>query len=77
MSQILRGITLVACCVLLFGCGSQEEDSAVKSQPAAAKKPTGSNPFAEEQQLIKDAKSIQGLLDEDAEEKKKALENID
>lgn len=78
MSRVLRGITLVVCCVLLFGCGGQDEDRAVevKSKPVAAKKPSGNNPFAAEQQLIRDAKSIQGLLDEDAEEKKKALDNI-
>jgi hypothetical protein len=77
MNHILQGIALAACCVLLFGCGAQEDDRAVESQPATAKQPSGNNPFAEEQQLIRDAKSIQGLLDEDAEEKKKALENID
>jgi hypothetical protein len=79
MNQILRGITLAAFCILLFGCGSQEEEPAVqvKSEPAAAKEPSASNPFADEQQLIRDAKKIQGLLDEDAEEKKKAHANID
>ena len=63
---------------MLFGCGgAQEEDTAVKSEPAAAKEPTGNNPFAKEQQLIRDAKKLQGLLNEDAEEKKKAHQNID
>ena len=77
MNRILQGIGVAACCVLLFGCGGHEEDSAVKSQPAAAKKPSGNNPFAEEQQTIRDAKSLQSLLDKDAEEKKKAIENMD
>lgn len=76
MNLILRGIAVAAFCVFLFGCGSQEEDTAVKAQPAAEKPKPAAKPFAREQQLIRDAKSIQGLLDEDAEEKKKALDNI-
>lgn len=76
MNRILRGIAVVACCVLLFGCSSQEEDSALEAQPAAEKPKSANKPFAMEQQLIRDAKSIQGILDEDAEKKKKALDNI-
>ena len=76
MNRILRSIALVACCLLLFSCGGQEEDSAVEAKPAIEKAKPADKPFAMEQQLIRDAKSIQGLLDEDAEEKKKAHENI-
>ena len=60
-------IGLVALTLLLAGCvGSSDE--------AAELKPKATNPLAKEQQLIRDAESLQGMLDKDAVQKKKTLE---
>ncbi|MBD3646008.1 MAG: hypothetical protein HUJ31_00850, partial [Pseudomonadales bacterium] len=47
------------------GCG----DPGTETESGAA-----NNPLADEQQLIQDAKSVEDLLNKDAEAKKKALE---
>ena len=60
-------IGLVALTLLLAGCGGSSDE-------AAELKPRATNPLAKEQQLIRDAESLQGMLDKDAEQKKKTLE---
>jgi hypothetical protein len=55
--------------LLLAACGSDEEVQA-PSEPAAKV----NNPLADQQQAIRDAAKVQGILDQDAERKKKALE---
>ena len=75
MKLTIRMITLLACCAFLFGCSNQEEDVTVKTQPAATKPKPNNNPLASQQQLIRDAKKVQGILDQDAERRKKAVED--
>lgn len=58
---------LTALTLLLVGCGGSSEE-------ASEMKPKANNPLAKEQQLIRDAESLQGMLDKDAEQKKKTLE---
>ena len=71
MNQVLKVLIVIAGCVFVSSCGGQDDDAA---SSAEAKK--ANNPLAREQQLIRDSQSIQGILDKDAEEKKKALDNI-
>lgn len=59
--------SLVALTLLLAGCGGSSDE-------AAEVKPKSNNPLAKEQQLIRDAESLQGMLDKDAVQKKKTLE---
>lgn len=59
--------SLVALTLLLAGCGGSSDE-------AAELKPRATNPLAKEQQLIRDAESLQGMLDKDAVQKKKTLE---
>ncbi len=79
MNQILKVFVVIAGCVFLGGCGGQDEEAASPATPTAeaVEAPKAYNPLAREQQLIRDSQSIQGILDKDAERKKKALENID
>lgn len=60
-------IGLVALTLLLAGCGGSSDE-------AAEVKPRANNHLAKEQQLIRDAESLQGMLDKDAVQKKKTLE---
>ncbi len=55
---------------VLTGCGGGAEHT----EPAAPA-PQANNPLAAEQQTLRDAAAIQGLLDKNAEEKKKAVNN--
>ena len=57
---------LVALTLLLAGCGGSSDE-------AAEVKPKTNNLLAIEQQLILDAESLQGMLDKDAELKKKNI----
>ena len=71
-------VTLTALVILLSGCGDSEESVTQQPESAAPKqesvaKPTTNKMFAREQQLIEDAKGIQSLLDQNAEEKKQAV----
>lgn len=79
MSRILKIFLLITGCVFVNSCGGQDEATTVTATPPAEAKPSpkkASNPLARQQQLIRDAKGIQAILDKDAAEKKKALENI-
>ncbi len=72
MNQLLKVLIVIAGCALISSCGGQDEDAATSAEePKKAH-----NPLAREQQLIRDSQSIQAILDKDAEEKKKALDNI-
>ena len=64
---------ILALTVLLFtaGCGSDEEVGDVE-QVVVKKK--AYNPLAREQQLIRDAKAVQAIVDNEAERKRKAIE---
>jgi hypothetical protein len=77
----LSALTVVAGCVFLSACGGQEQDTAPAAQQpvteAKAAPKRANNPLANEQQLLKDAKGIQSILDKDAEKKKKALSSAD
>lgn len=72
MNQVLKVLIVIAGCAFISSCGGQDEDAAT----SAAEPKKANNPLAREQQLIRDSQSIQGILDKDAEEKKKALDNI-
>ncbi|MCZ6503636.1 MAG: hypothetical protein O6945_14125 [Gammaproteobacteria bacterium] len=77
MNRILKVLIVIAGCVFLSSCGGQDEEAAATSAAEAAPSPErANNPLARQQQLIRDSKSIQGILDKNAEEKKKALDNI-
>jgi PBP1b-binding outer membrane lipoprotein LpoB len=62
-------ILVITVALFAAGCGSDEAGDA--DQVVVKKK--AHNPLASEQQLIRDAKMVQGLVDTDAERKKKAL----
>ncbi len=79
MNRIFKVAIVMAGCVFLNSCGGQDDEAATADKPAAEAAPSqkmANNPLARQQQLIRDAKGIQAILDRDAEEKKKALENI-
>ncbi|XOV89206.1 MAG: hypothetical protein ACFHX7_04755 [Pseudomonadota bacterium] len=64
----------LACFLLLLtlaGCGGNGADSDPPAPPAEK----AANPLAAQQQTLKDAAAIQGLLDKNAEEKKRAVQN--
>ncbi len=63
---------LLALLSLLAACGGSEDPEAAAVEPVVEKN-KANNPLAAEQQLIRDAEAIQGILNEDAEKKKKAL----
>ena len=63
MKISLRTMTLIICGLLITACGGDEP-------PKKA-----NNPLADQQQLIRDAKKVQGILDADTARKKKALED--
>lgn len=79
MKHTLKIVFALAVTGALLGCGGNDDNQAVetKSAPANSKPATAKQadkPFAQEQQLIRDAGKIQGILDQDAQEKKKAVE---
>jgi|TARA_B100001964_G_scaffold244117_1_gene324317 hypothetical protein len=81
MNKLLHVLAVVAGCTVLIACGGEAEDSTVAAEPAASQakstaKPAN-NPLASQQQLLKDAKGVQALLDQNAEKKKKALNSAD
>lgn len=64
----------LACFLLLMalaGCGGTGADSDLPAPPPEQ----AANPLAAQQQTLKDAAAIQGLLDKNAEEKKQAVQN--
>lgn len=81
MNLILRVFTPVAVCIFLMGCGSEKEESAVESEAPSVTSPKTpkpvNNPLASQQQLLRDAKGIQSILDQDEERKNKALNSAD
>ena len=64
-------VAVSALVLLISSCGDSEESTTQKQAPVA--KPSANNPLAREQQLIEDAKGIQSLLDQNADEKKQAV----
>jgi hypothetical protein len=82
MNMQVPGAILIAACLSLVSCGGQEstEEQTGTAEPdsSTVEKPAGaSHIYAKEQQLIKDARAIQEMLDNDAGRKKKALKNLD
>jgi len=64
-------------CVGLVACGGDkpaESNAASAELPKAAAKPSN-NPLAAEQQLIRDAEAVQGILNKDADRKKQAVKD--
>lgn len=59
-------VCLMALLWTLAGCGGE---AASEAEPA-------NNPLADEQQLIRDAKAVEDMLEEDAEEKRKAVRDM-
>lgn len=80
MNPFNKLLIISACTVLLAACGGGEDaadDSELKAMGAApAEKEKAYNPLESQQQLIRDAEAIQGILDKDAEKKKKAADEI-
>ena len=77
MNRILKVFSLFAACAFLSSCGGEEVATTPAAEAVEAPSPKkANNPLARQQQLIRDAKGIQGILDKDAERKKKALEDI-
>jgi hypothetical protein len=79
MKQTLKIILVLAFTAALFGCGGNDDNQAAETKPAPvtsnpATQKSADKPFAREQQLIREAGKIQGVLDQDAQEKKKAVE---
>lgn len=78
----MRIIFSILLCVGLVGCGGDKpaETNAVSSELStselskAAAKPSN-NPLAAEQQLIRDAEALQGILNKDADRKKQAVKD--
>jgi len=88
MSRILQVMVIATCLLFQLGCGSEEKSEAsaesaeapsesaeAPSESAEAPSVKSSKPFAMEQQLIKDAGEVQGILDKNAEAKKKAIKD--
>lgn len=69
---------IAALTMLLTACGGSDtaETSALEAstQVEETAKPKANNPLAAEQQLIRDAQAVQGILDQEAERKKQAVE---
>jgi len=57
----------------LSACGGTAETDVVSEAPKEAASKPAYNPLAAEQQLIRDAEAVQGILDKDAERKKQAV----
>jgi ABC-type phosphate/phosphonate transport system substrate-binding protein len=70
----MKKLLIISICTLfLASCGGNDDVSAeAEAAPVEAKK--ANNPLASQQQLIRDAEAIQGILDKDADEKKKAVD---
>lgn len=67
---------LVVLSLLIVGCGGSSEEATNEPSNAQQSVPAkANNPLAAEQQLIKDAEALQGVLNTDAERKKKAVED--
>ena len=67
MKQLMLSFSVL---LLLAGCGGAEKVDEAGSKPKA------NNPLASEQQLIRDAKAVQGILDQNAAKKKEAIGEI-
>ena len=66
----------VLCVGILSGCGGEEEEAAVKvNAPAETQVAPANNPLAKQQSTLNDAAAVQGLLNKNTDEKKKALED--
>ncbi len=75
-------ITALIFSLSLVGCGGDESspvdtsESGQMATDAARTREPEDKMFAREQQLIKDAKGVQALLDKDADRKKDAVKNM-
>ena len=67
MKQLILSFLVL---LMLAGCGGTEKVE------QAASKPKANNPLASQQQLIRDAKAVQGILDQNAAKKKAAIGEI-
>ena len=82
MNRQVPCANLIVVCLLLVSCGGQEstDEQSDMAEPnsSVVEKPAGANHiYAKEQQLLKDARAIQEMLDNDAGRKKEAVKNLD
>ena len=82
MNMQVSGAILIAACLSLVSCGGQEstekQTSLAEPDSSTVEKPAAANHiYAKEQQLLKDARAIQEMLDNDAGRKKEAVKNLD
>jgi len=77
----IRGAVLLL--LILAGCGGGDpadgEAREIQVTPGVhrAEPPKANNPLADQQEAIEHARMVQDILDKDAEEKQKALSNLD
>ncbi|MBL4682361.1 MAG: hypothetical protein JKY88_16785 [Pseudomonadales bacterium] len=79
MNRLNRLLIISTFTILLSACGGSEDasdEAAAETVGAPAETEKAYNPLASEQQLIRDAQAIQGILNKDAEKKKKAADEI-
>ena len=72
---MLRLVQITLCCFLLASCGDQAEKNVATEEAidALTEKPAN-NPLAKQQSFMKEAAMVQGILDKDADAKKKLME---
>jgi len=79
MNRLNRLLIISTFTILLSACGGGEDasdEAAAEAVGVPAETEKAYNPLASEQQLIRDAQAIQGILNKDAEKKKKAADEI-
>jgi hypothetical protein len=74
----MKKLILMIALAGVVGCGGNDQEAVEGTEPEtpAKSEPVTSNPLATQQQAIKDAQAVQDILDTDAEEKKKKLDEI-
>ncbi|MFT7245272.1 MAG: hypothetical protein ACI82A_002639 [Candidatus Azotimanducaceae bacterium] len=74
-SNPLLVLCALALTLALTACGDISESVSAADTPKETEVKPANNPFAAEQQLIRDAEAIQGILDTDADRKKQAVKD--
>lgn len=71
-----RSIVAIAlACLSMTGCDSDDTESKVSQESVIKSEKTSTHFLEKEQQLIKDAEAVQGILNKNTEDKKQAIEN--
>ena len=73
---MLRLAFITLCCFLLASCGNDQAEKNVATEEAieAVSEGKANNPLAKQQSFMKEAAMVQGMLDKDADAKKKLIE---